>query len=496
MKKRESAKKKRLYTKKKQHTKKKLYRKKKQTKKINYKGGSKFDENFLLCYDSNLLKIRSAINKYSGQHYIDPTISQQFIDDQLTEVRRQAARDLIENTIYITLQDVSDIIKDLIIKLYGENSALSSEESDIYMFTGNPNKSFYFISILALSHIRELGFKQPKYFITSLDNEVFDQIGNNPLLIFDDVSYSGSQLSEMLNKIYYERVIEKGRECPSIFILLIALNHFSKRKLEKVPIKKFISRHRSFFNEFTTSPFKLLYLEDRLYTPLIINLGIERYFYLNLFFSLYTQDHPYVSIYLDHKLADAISTYKSALMYGPIVPSNYNYTDIFSDFYDCTPKELTSDEIITLVNKFNSENDSSIKPNTNNPRDCGNFVNFLLKKLSTLEPKSDLLNMNINQIHFKPFINGCNTNQALIDNINDPDIINYDYSLFMAPIGCIEGKDCQANFFNFEDYIDEYFKINDKATAIRISNKINNIACPISWYKEGEFEMTCLTTQA
>jgi len=74
---------------------------KRNSKKIQ-KGGL-VDRNFIRCYDSNLEKIQQALTQYSGRHSIDRANANLFIENQLSDVRKQAARDLIENTIYILL---------------------------------------------------------------------------------------------------------------------------------------------------------------------------------------------------------------------------------------------------------------------------------------------------------------------------------------------------------------------------------------------------------
>ena len=84
--------------------------------KKNQKGGN-FNDSFLVNYEENLRKIQEAIAMYSEKHSIDEEMSNRFIDEQLTSIRQQAARDLIENTIYITLSEVSSIIEKLMTEL-------------------------------------------------------------------------------------------------------------------------------------------------------------------------------------------------------------------------------------------------------------------------------------------------------------------------------------------------------------------------------------------
>ena len=115
-----------------------------------YKGGF-IDHTFLQNYDVNIKKINTAIRTLSGKHSIDPEIADRFIHEQLSPVRRQAAKNLVENTIYITLEEVSLIVEELIVKLYTENDF----QTNIYFYCGTPKKSFFFMSVLALFYIRK-----------------------------------------------------------------------------------------------------------------------------------------------------------------------------------------------------------------------------------------------------------------------------------------------------------------------------------------------------
>ena len=124
------------------------------------------DANFKRCYDANLDKILTAITTYSGIHTIDENASRQFIETQLTPMRQKAARDLIENTIYITLEEINELTRYLIIELY---KTLNPDDT-VYFYTGQVHKSNYFINVLALYHIRDLGYKDPVFYINSPPN--------------------------------------------------------------------------------------------------------------------------------------------------------------------------------------------------------------------------------------------------------------------------------------------------------------------------------------
>ena len=424
--------------------------------------------------------MQSAIRTYSGKHAIDKAAAQKFIQSQLSPVRTQAAKDLVENTVYITLQEVAEIVERLVLKLYSFEAIHSAKR--IYLYTGRPDKSFYFISILAVFFLKKHKLKMPAHFIRELSPDIFDTIGDDPLLLLDDVSYSGSQLSTMLGNIYYELVVKQKKPAPAIFVGLIALNHFSKETLSQVPIKK---SRRGETLEYQASPFQLVYLEERLYTPLIMTIGIERYFYVNLFFSPYTESTPYVSMYLDHKIADEASTYTNALTYGPIVPSRYDYAHFFTTIdylWEFVPSRrlfgFDPAKRDQLFADFNQENNTKFSHTTD--------INvFLVKKLD----KNDrFVEEAALPLQFSPFIRTCKNAPTF----KDPEIAGLDYILFVAPEGCIDKTaKCALSNEGILWYLDEWFdtkKSNvSREEAIRISKKINEHRCPVSWYKTGIF---------
>lgn len=448
-----------------------------------YGGNINSDSEFINCYESNLNKIQSAIQKYSGKHTIDIQKAREFIDNQTSPVRREAAKNLIDNTIYITLQEVFDIVGKLIDKVY---SQLNNTDT-IYLYSGKPEKSFYFLCVIALYHIRQKGLKEP-IFIKKLDNDLFLNIKDSPIIILDDVSYSGSQLSDMLNSIYNKCVVQQKMLPPNIYIALIALNENSKYKLSNIVLKSY---------QEIQSPFKLIYLEDRCYKPIISIIGIEKYFNVLLLFSPWTiGDYtPYVSIYLDHKMADDNSTFTTTLLYGQIPPSSIDITTMYEYISETMgrgvgvldPREKT--KIISQLDDKYKYDDGYV-----------NYTALLNKFISQDKPDNSTTQ---NEIRFSPFINSCNQNPILLENIRDSEIIHLDYFIFMLSKDCfgIKPKKCVVNNSNhlFLDYLskkglydeDDEILTEDAKMLIPIHTKITRFKCPESWYKKGEFAMTC-----
>jgi len=444
------------------------------------------DMNFINSFEKNIMKINNAIQQYSGKHKINDQRAETFINSQLSPLRRELAQLFIENTIYISLDKIYFIVEQLIIKLYNEYNL--NDKHIIYFYSGNANKSFYFLNVIALFFIRKHNFKEP-IFLKNINNTILTDETNPPIIILDDVSYSGSQLSTMINNMYYTTVITNKKAIPpNIYILLCALNDFSKYKLSNVPIKKLGST----YSEFIPSPFKLIYLEENLYTPLIVKLGIEKYVFLNLLFSFWTTDSftPYVSLYLDHKIADEVSTYTSALMYGPIPPKqiDFNYF-LENDIFAFASKIEEGIDSKSLFNEFNEMNQTNF---SNTSTDMKKLLPFLVKKFEKLDIIDSPYYNNNNNIQFQPFIESCYENKNILNITENPSIQEMNYIMFLIPSDCFpRNKNCPIDYFFDDDELLSFFngdsnKMNETKNNIKL---ITSVKCPFSWYKKGNLAL-------
>ena len=447
-------------------------------------GDMNVDTDFIHCYESNLKKIQNAIRTYSGKHTINVDKAREFIENQTSQIRQQAAKHLVDNTIYITLQEVFDIVGNLITTLY---SKIGDAET-IYLYSGKPEKSFYFLSVIALYYIRQKGLKEP-IFIKQLNSDLFTNAEQSPIIILDDVSYSGAQMSNMLNAIYNKYVVQQQMSPPNIYVALIALNENSKYKLSNIQLKSY---------EEIPSPFQLIYLEERCYKPLISILGIEHYFYVLLLFSPWTISDmtPYVSIYLDHKLADDNSTFTTTLLYGQIPPSSIDISTRYQYISEMISPYMSGVFDTTEKHRLISELDNAYKIDSN--------VNY--SELLRHFMKEDNPIRQVSEITFSPFINGCNQDNRLLENIKDPQISQLDYFIFMVSKDCLSKNTKKCVVLNSHDdmfqYLiekglyddDEEIFTENGEKVISIHDKITSIKCPESWYKKGEFAMTCTSS--
>lgn len=425
------------------------------------------DADFIHNYPKNIVRIREAL-KESGKYKINKENVDKFINEQLTPIRRQAAKDLIDNTIYIQLKDVMNIVEELVIQIY-ERYEKQGEDRQPLMYCGQKNKSFYFFSCIALYYIKKHKFQIP-LFVSSMPEE-FLQTVNSPIIIIDDVSYSGSQLSEFIGKIHYYRH-RRGLPILDISIGLTALNDISLDKLSKVPIQK--SARGTVIQEIAT-PYFIVYPPDRLYPSLVQKIGIERYFYINLFFNAWVSVN--MALYLDHKVADTTSTYKNVYVYGPIVPDNYDIREsIDYDICQLYFRSRYSDEINqNFIREFVDENPGflEILPNVLTDPITTNTTKQIKLYLHNKAISLDVIDKRHKPgIQFYPFIEKCSRSTQLKQIINNPSVKNMKYLFFMA-------DKAVTNMHEYEDLMDDVLETN------RLIDVLESHRCPSSFYKTG-----------
>ena len=426
---------------------------------------SLYDLDFVKCFPNNIKKIKKALTSISGTHALNTQNVDNFIQNQLTQMRKDAAQDLIDNTHYITLQDVFDIVEKLVLKVY-ENDF--SKYENLIMYVGEKNKSFYFISIIALYFIQKHKLRTPTHFIKTIDDYILIKCGGNPIFIFDDVSYSGSQLATMLGNIYYEHVIKQQQTPPNLYIQLVALNSYSLFKLEQVPTKRIGKKNINL--EFTKTPFQINYIPERLYTPIIDKIGFERYFKMALFFSPFSALDlvPVVSIYLDHKLADDVSTFTNTLMYGPIVP-DIDFEIIHEN--DATPPTHELEFYKTLR---------------------GNNIDEFQKTFyRVLEEVNKDKSTSSSKLSFYPLIQNCKSD-LVVEKLKSFPVekdIYKTYLMFVLPINCLENDDTCA----FSSSWIYNIKNSISSKIINMRKKITNENCPFAWYKKANLGEQCTT---
>ena len=284
---------------------------------------TKFGENL----DFHIKTLIRLISNVSGRYSVNTEKSIKWINSQKSELRINTARDFIASINYISIQEYVNGIEHLILESYNKINM----DGKIYMYVGEPNKSYYFGAIVAMYIIKKHQLRQPDYFLKTINEDLSSITGNDPVILVDDMAYSGSQHGTLLSKIYLASL--PGSSSPNIYLFLYGLNSISHRKLSEVQTKKKYT--------YAPSPFKILYY--RIFPLLSEQFGIARAFFLCYFFSPHTSGYPLVNVYFDHKIADDVSTFAKGLAYGPIIPNSFVYDTLSDDdepqssilWYDC-----------------------------------------------------------------------------------------------------------------------------------------------------------------
>jgi hypothetical protein len=190
-------------------------------------------EEFINAFDANMDYYNEIISMYSGKHNIDNIKANEWILAQPTERSKNAARNLIKHTKYVTFNDLLNIIEELVIKNYANlvNDPKNQKKS-IYLYVADKNKSNYFISCLAYNFMKKHNIKLPTRFISmEIDHFKLYKIAEQNLVIyFDDMAYSGLQIKNTITplfEIYTLKEIIKNIK-PDLFYLDGTINILNK----------------------------------------------------------------------------------------------------------------------------------------------------------------------------------------------------------------------------------------------------------------------------
>lgn len=421
---------------------------------------------FYTNYDENLNKIFEIRDKISGTHNINNIKANLWIESQTTELRKETARNLIENTHYFTFNQVVEYVRNLTYKIYEKIIIDYEENFDLYLFVDNKDGSTYFIGILVVYFLRLKKIYDP-IIIDKWDPKILSKI-NGPIIFIDDMIYGGGKLSGMLQQIFHHSAREYfGEKIINIYIGVIVSNSTSMNMVNSVLDLKDNINHNIFF-------ISELHIET-----MAEKIGDNKFFNIIYFFSPFDFGYPVVSCYFDHKIADASSTFLIALMYGPVLPSRLNYNDKF------------------LITSLNTENNDGEIP-----------IDFeYIKRLELIDIEQ---NTNFSELNFIPFINGCNNlpkniipynwlilSYVILENIvfeyekfrvKKFDIEKYNSRIYNESGRKITKKEKIATLEEYQNFLQigndlfKYYYLIEE-------NKDPNIRCPSSWYKQNKYKL-------
>lgn len=445
---------------------------------------------FLSSYPVNIEKIKEALRE-SGKHKFHSENVAKFIDGQISPIRRQAARDLIENTKYITLQETFYIVEELILRVY----ARIDTTQEVFLYCGENKKSFYFFACIAYYFILKHRLKPP-IFIKKISNSLIDRLNVDTLLIVDDASYSGFQLGEFLDGMHYYACVMNQRPPINIEVLLIAVNTMSLHTLSRVTLEK-SSRGSSL--SYGPSPLHINVLDAYNYNALVIDIGIERYFYVNLFFNAFLNKNTHIALYLDYKVADSTSTYKNVYLYGTIIPSSYNLSDvneyIFGAEIPYMYHKVPSHVKVALYQKFIAENPMYVVPNASELTNYKTILYFLMKKAIQMDqidrPSKPYMT-------FVPFIQSCKKSKQLQEILKNKLVRHSKYIWMMYDFDVLkEFNEEHENFLTSKldtAFMQQHYPnftplISNREETKEVIDLLDSYRCPKNFYKDGYLQM-------
>ncbi len=373
------------------------------------------DTQYLNVFNSKIQYILQQKELISGIHHLDMEKVNIWINSQLSERRKKAAKNLIENTHYITFNELFEDIRNCVIQIYSKLEL----EKDIYMFIGRDNtSSFYFIGMIAVYFIKLLNYKMP-IFITGFKAGVQN-------IVFDDVSYTGGQFDLILT--------QDSPFLANIYFGLSGITEHAKRRLENL----------KFLEEIHTQIVNIHLFSQKTFPNLSSILNKTDYYDVLYYFSPYTNGLTNVSLYLDTKIADSVSTFLKVLNYGPILPANLEY------------------DLRLLKSSFvyNKQSETGIM----NEHDFEKYYVNITKEELNIEDNSS-------KISFIPFIQNCKP--KLLKSINEN---LTSYSILNFTNACLQSNPLYPNGRFNKEYTDfRHF--------VKTLNDPDN-RCPVSFYKK------------
>lgn len=405
---------------------------------------NKHHAQFLKDYDKH---IESILSMPSGKHSVNPDKLKDWVNSQQSQTRREVAKALSDEIIYITHKDIIHNCKTLVEEFYTQYLPQKALETPtIILFTHRRGKSGYMIALLFYYWIQQLGYPVPDMMV----DELYPDLIKNPNSVFayvDDMSYSGSQLSQILsNYAIIPSYIEKI-SYPNFWIGFIAITQhaldylttlapFAPASISRNQLKIIVNANPN-ISQYNIRPEKnriqgIKYIKIKnpftIYASRIIpslrnKLGDAMYVAACLFFN---PDAADCILYFDHKVADSPSTFMKVLVFGPV----------------------PAVDALFIGTKFNKENE-----NENNSYDYWS-PNKNLLNIRTYDRGKDGTS-HITQ--FKPFINGC------------PQFSEKDKLLW--------GKIPYVEFLTGNQFTNEKTNI-----PLNLFDSLD-IRCPKSWYK-------------
>jgi hypothetical protein len=404
---------------------------------------SKDTRTFLKHY---LEHIETILRMPSGKHDVDKKLLKKWIEAQASERRRVAAKALADNIIYITHAKLVGRCKDLVDDIYTDKRNAIPEENKLKWFVGQNDKSSYFISIICYHIAIQKGYRLPDEILIEFDHK---DCANSTILFFDDMSYTGSQASQLLKNIYIDEVcselkptgrtlltLDMARDIPfsDIRVCMCYMTQHAHDYLETIHWShsdRATKRRPIYWEGGATRPNPY-----KIYKPEIIPniqeiLGDQLYTDCIIFFNPYRRSQ--CICYFDHKIADSASTFLNVLRFGQVPPSKIDYEFIYDAAGRYSP-----------LSKYYSQEEETVD-----------------KDIAVTE--------------FIPFVDGCRLAEK-----EKTELQKLPYHVFMLTSGGTDPNTGKNSTYDL-------YAIDDSEPIFKFKNSVE-LRCPVSWYKHGFFK--------
>lgn len=351
-----------------------------------------FHDKFMRHYETNLNKIMKRLehSKIHGKQYRPDTATvREWIDRQYTSARKEACELLAKNTHYFTLVEVMERFEHAIEQALHMIRDKGRDTSMYYIFT-NDKKGEIGQSVLLFSYYGYFVLVKhgisPEQIQFVDDVSIVDKVSEDPeyflsvnCFLFDDFSYSGSQLNTYLNQVYTHL---GDKVCMYICLAGCSSNAFynvrnkhiitryGKRSCYKKTTIMVNGRPQTSIQKFRRYPmieqlphdayhlcpgFVLKTFYDMTYDKEITE---EQEFMLCYFFKI-VNVHLGCSIFFEHKLADDLSTMAYIIRYGFIIPPEYKVFVMRNDIM--SPDTKTQAQFRAILQKEHAETDAYVR---------------------------------------------------------------------------------------------------------------------------------------
>jgi hypothetical protein len=416
---------------------------------------------FIRDYES---KIAHILGRPSGKHAPDKAALERWVYAQASPRRRRAAQNLASNLVYISHRILIGYCRSLVQNMYTDpEKSIPSLPNKLKWFVGEKTKSSYFISLICYHFVQEAGYRLPDVILT--DNFDLDACDNSTIFVFDDMSYSGSQLFQLLEKIHLaaaRRSLQSRAEVPvgdangkpkfrasrgpppinldeakfTVPDIRLGICVMTGKSEETLKTFKYPNRLKIGCSAYASSPFPNPYKRYfvRIIPDLEKILSPQDYTDCIVYFNSYSQSPPCIC-YFDHKVADGYSTFLHVLRFGIVPPTpskEMNYSEIYRiQQYRRDKQYLTQDK--------------------------------------------EICDKQILKTQFIPFITGCHIEEAYIEKLKS---LNYNV-LMMG----LEKTDEPYDEYRIEG---AYRNVDKHLNLFKYKNSVES-RCPHSWYKDGYF---------